>query len=57
MSKIVNAGARKLPTILGGGILGIAFVGLCFATAGATLPLGGEVLSAMGGMIVAGRFA
>jgi len=57
MSKKVNAGVRKLPTILGGGILGVAFMGLCFATAGAVLPAGIELLSAAGGMVVAGKFA
>ena len=57
MAKFFNAGARKLPTILGGGILGIAFVGLCYATMGATIPLGAELLSAAGGMLVAGRYA
>lgn len=57
MSKIVIVGARKLPTILGGGILGIAFIGLCFATAGVSLSIGAELLSAVGGMVVAGKFA
>lgn len=57
MSKIVNVGARKLPTILGGGILGVAFVGLCFATAGLSLTLAAELIAAGGGMVVAGRYA
>lgn len=57
MSKIVNTGARKLPTILGGGILGVAFVGLCFATAGLSLTLAAELMAAGGGMVVAGRYA
>lgn len=57
MSRYVRIGARKLPTVLGGGILGVAAIGLIMATAGLTLPLAGELASAAVGMIVAGRYA
>ena len=57
MSKIVNTNTRKLPTILGGGILDVAFVGLCFAKVGLSLTLAAELMAAGGGMVVAGRYA
>jgi hypothetical protein len=57
MSRIVQIGARRLPTILGGGILGIVMIGLCAATAGASLSLLGEAISAAAGMIVANHYA
>lgn len=57
MSTYIKRGAKKLPTVLGGGILGVAFVGVAAATAGLALPLLGEVLSAAVGMAVASRFA
>lgn len=57
MSAYIRRGARKLPTMLGGGILGVAFIGLIAASAGLALPLAGEVISAAVGMAVASRFA
>lgn len=57
MARMVKIGARKLPTILGGGILGVVFVGLALATFGLALPLAGELISAAFGMAVASRFA
>lgn len=57
MSKLVRSGARKLPTMLGGGILGVAAVSLALATAGISLPLSGELLSAFIGAVIASRYS
>ena len=57
LSKIVQLGVRKGPTVLGGGILGVALIGLFFGVIGISLGLVGEGLSAIVGMAVASRFA
>lgn len=57
MSTYIRRGAKKLPTVLGGGILGVALVGVAAMSAGLALPLMGEILSAAVGMAVASRFA
>lgn len=58
MSRIVKSfRADKIPVVLGGGILGVAFVGLSVGAVGLSLGLIGEGLAAFGGMVVAGRFA
>jgi hypothetical protein len=57
MSHIVKMGADRLPTILGGGILGIVAVGLPLGLAGVSLTLIGQGLSAAAGMVVASRYA
>lgn len=57
MSAYIKIGARKLPTVLGGGILGIAMAGIIAMTAGLALPLAGEIISAAVGMAVASRYA
>jgi hypothetical protein len=57
MSHIVKVGADKLPTILGGGILGVAGIGLGFGIIGIPLTVAMEGVSALVGMAVASRFA
>lgn len=57
MSKLIQLGARKLPTMLGAGILSISIVGLAFAAVGASLTLGVELISAAVGMAVSSRYA
>lgn len=57
MSKFVQIGARKLPTMLGMGILGVSLVGLLSAALGAPFTLAGELLSAAVGMAVGSRYA
>jgi len=57
MAAYVRAGARKLPTILGGGILGVAFISLAASTVGLVLPLIGELISAVVGMVLVSRYA
>ena len=57
MSHFVQVGARKLPTMLGAGILAVAGVGLFAGAIGFVLPLGVELASAGIGMVVGSRFA
>lgn len=57
MSRIVRIGARKLPTILGAGILGVALFGLAAASLGFSLSLLGEVVSAAAGMAIGGKYS
>lgn len=57
MSHIVQAGARKLPTMLGAGILAVAGAGLFAGAVGLVMPLGVEIASAGIGMVVGSRFA
>lgn len=57
MSKIVQLGARKLPTMLGAGILMISLVGLGAAAFGLTLTVGSELVFAGIGMAVGSRFS
>jgi hypothetical protein len=57
MSHIVRTGANKLPTILGGGILGVAGIGLGLGLIGVPLTLAVEGISALVGMAVASRYA
>jgi hypothetical protein len=57
MSKLIQVGARKLPTMLGAGILSISIVGLAAAVVGASLTLGAELITAALGMAVASRYA
>jgi hypothetical protein len=57
MAKIVQMGARKLPTMLGAGILSISVVGLAAAAIGASLTVGAEVLVALVGMALGSRYA
>ena len=54
---IIRKGVDKMPTVLGAGILGVAFVGLVAASAGMALTVGGELVSAIVAMAVAGRYA
>lgn len=49
--------ADKLSIMLGGGIFGVALVGLCAATAGLSLPLAVEGMGALVGMAVGARVA
>jgi hypothetical protein len=57
MSRYIKKGVDKLPTVLGAGILGVAFVGLIAASAGIALPIAGEVASAFVAMAAATRYA
>jgi len=57
MSHIVRIGARKLPTILGGGILGVASIGLGLGLIGIPLSMAIEGVSALVGMAVANHYA
>ena len=57
MSRIIKIGARKLPTMLGAGILGVSIVGLTAAAFGATMTIGIELVSAAVGMALGGRYS
>lgn len=57
MSHIVQASARKLPTMLGAGILAVATVGLVAGAIGFVVPVSAEIVSAGIGMAVGSRFA
>jgi len=57
MSKIVSAGARKLPTMLGAAILAISIVGLAAAALGLTFTVGAEIVTAAAGMAIGSRYA
>jgi hypothetical protein len=57
VSKIVQASARKLPTMLGAGILAVSIVGLTAAVFGFTFPLVAELASAVAGMAIGGKYA
>lgn len=57
MSNLIQLGARKLPTMLGAGILSVSIVGLAAAVIGASLTLGVELITAGVGMAVASRYA
>lgn len=57
VSHFAKVGVRKLPVALGGGILGVAVVGLAAIALGLSLPIAGEWVSALVGMAVASYFA
>ena len=57
LSNLIQLAAAKLPTMLGGGILGVSVVGLSAAVVGFTLGMAGEVLAAGAGMYLANRYA
>lgn len=57
MSRLIELAARKLPTMLGAGILSVSFVGLAVAAMGASLTIGAELAAAAAGMAVASRYA
>jgi hypothetical protein len=52
-----NITAEKLSIVLGGGIFGVALVGLLAAGAGITLPLAAEGVGAIAGMLAGARVA
>jgi hypothetical protein len=47
----------RLPTLLGGGILGVAFFSLGFGVAGVSLGLTGELISAAIGAAAVSKFS
>lgn len=49
--------AEKLSIVLGGGIFGVAVVGLIAASAGITLPFAAEGVGAIAGMLAGARVA
>jgi hypothetical protein len=57
MSKLIEMAARKLPTMLGAGILAVSLVGLALAAVGASLTIGAELVAAAAGMAVGSRYA
>jgi hypothetical protein len=57
VSRLVQMGARKLPTMLGTAILTISLVGLTAAALGLSLTVGAELLSAAVGMAIGSRYA
>ena len=57
MHTIIKLGARKLPTMLGAGILSISLAGLAAAALGLTLTIGAGVVSAAIGMVVGSRYS
>jgi hypothetical protein len=57
MSKIVSVGARKLPAMLGMGILAVAAVGIGASLFGASLPIAIEIIAAGAGIAAGSRVA
>jgi hypothetical protein len=57
MSHLVQLAAAKLPTMLGGGILGVSVAGASAALIGLGFGMAAELISAVIGIAVATRFS
>lgn len=57
MSRIVQIGVRKLPTMLGAGILCVSIVGIAAAAIGLSMTVGVELIAAAAGMALGSRYS